>query len=125
MFRKAIRSDIDAILKLINIHAEKGQMLFLSRQDINRNIENFLVMEQKGKLFATCRLKIGLDKLLEIRSLAVHPSFYRRGLGTALVQKCLMEAKKMDVEKVFVLRTIFLISFNPSAVTFLSSGVDK
>lgn len=103
MFRKAVHSDIDAILKLINLHAEKGQMLFRTRQEINQNIDSFLVMERNGELFATCSLKVGWDRLLEIRSLAVHPGYYRRGLGTALVRECIVEAKNMDVEKVFVL----------------------
>lgn len=103
MFRKAIHSDIDALLRLINLHAEKGQMLFRTRQDINQNIDTFVVMENNGELCAACSLKVGWDRLLEIRSLAVHPSYYRRGLGTALVRECIAAARKMDVDKVFVL----------------------
>ena len=41
--------------------------------------------------------------MLEIRSLAVHPSYYRNGLGTAMIHKCIVEAKKMNMDKVFVL----------------------
>ena len=36
-----------------------------------------------------------------------------------------LAARIAALEKEFVSRTIFLTSFNPSAVTFLSSGVDR
>ena len=103
MIRKAVHKDIDAVLKLINLHAEKGQMLSRSRKDIKQNIESFLVIERTGELFATCSLKVGWDRLLEIRSLAVHPNYYRKGMGTTLVRECISKAMNMDVEKVFVL----------------------
>ena len=103
MIRKAFHSDIDAIFKLINLHAERGQMLFRARQDIKQNIGSFLIMEKNGELFATCSLKVGWDRLLEIRSLAVNQSYYRRGLGTALVRECIVKAENMKVNKVFVL----------------------
>ena len=103
MLRKAVPGDIDAVVKLINLHAEKGQMLFRTRADVDRNINSFLVMKHHGKLFAICSLKVGWDRLLEIRSLAVHPGYYRQGLGTALINECIAEARNRDVDKIFVL----------------------
>jgi len=103
MFRKARHSDIDAIVQLVNRYAEQDLMLFRTPRDVLRDLEHFLVMEEAGELLATCHLRTGWDRLVEIRSLAVHPDHYRRGLGTALVRHCIEQAQDRDVDKIFVL----------------------
>ncbi|MFQ5673343.1 MAG: N-acetyltransferase [Nitrospinales bacterium] len=103
MFRKARHGDIDAIVELVNRYAEQDLMLFRTPQDVLRDLEHFLVMEEAGQLVATCHLRYGWDRLVEIRSLAVHPDHYRRGLGSALVRQCIERARGGDVDKIFVL----------------------
>lgn len=135
MYRKANHGEAEAILRLINFHAETGQMLFRTLRDIRQNIGDFFVCDEEGELLAACSLRYGWDsagsrnplaepgrppirferdakfdashaevpRLVEIRSLAVHPRHYRRGLATALVRECIEEAMTADMEKIFVL----------------------
>ena len=43
--RKATLNDVDTIVQLINVHADVGQMLFRSREDVCAHIQDFLIAE--------------------------------------------------------------------------------
>ena len=101
--RKATSKDADAILHLINLHAEMGQMLFRTREDVCAHIRDFLVAEKDGRVAAACGLSFGPCSLVEIRSLAVLPEYYRQGIGTALVNECITQATLAECERIFVL----------------------
>ena len=45
----------------------------------------------------------GWEDLAEIRSLAVHPDFLDRGIGTRLVETSLTEASSFKIKKIFTL----------------------
>ncbi len=101
--RKATLKDADGIVHLINVHAEMGQMLFRSREDVCAHIQDFLIVEKDGRIAGACGLSFGPGSLVEVRSLAVLPDYYRRGIGTALVNECIVQATLADCERIFVL----------------------
>ena len=103
MIRKAQLADAEAIQNLILLYTEDGQMLYRSLEEIRQNIPTFLVCEIDGQLVGVCSLKIDWKPLMEVRSLAVHPRYNRRGIGTALVQECIEEALGASAETLFVL----------------------
>ena len=101
--RKATLKDADAIVHLIDVHAELGQMLFRSREDVSAHIQDFLIAEQDGCIAGACGLSFGPGSLVEVRSLAVLPDYYRQGIGTALVNECIVQATLADCDRIFVL----------------------
>ncbi|MDH3257186.1 MAG: N-acetyltransferase [Nitrospinota bacterium] len=101
--RQATLKDVDAIVHLIEVHAKTDQMLFRSREDVETHILNFLVAEKDGCIAGACGLNFGPGRLVEVRSLAVLPKFYRQGIGTALVNECIVQATLADCERIFVL----------------------
>ncbi len=101
--RKATLKDADGIVHLINVHAEKGQMLFRSREDVCAHIQDFLIAEKDGRIAGACGLNFGPGSLVEVRSLAVLPDYYRQGIGIALVNACIVQATLADCERIFVL----------------------
>ena len=101
--RKATLKDVDAIVELINVHAEVDQMLFRSREDVETHILNFLIAEKDGRVAGACGLSFGPGRLVEVRSLAVLPEFYRQGIGTALVNECIVQATLAECDRIFVL----------------------
>ncbi len=103
MIRTAQMADVETILNLINIHAEEGQVLFRSLDDIRENIADIIVSEKHGKIVGTCSLKYGWDKMVEIRSLAVAPDCYRQGVASELVRENIARAQLTDNEHIFVL----------------------
>jgi len=101
--RKATDRDIDGIVQLIQFHAEMGQMLFRTREDVAAHIRDFLVAEINGEMAGACGLSFGPGTLVEVRSLAVHPDHFRQGIGTALVNECLKQATLAECDRIFVL----------------------
>ena len=103
MIRRATMSDAPAILELVNYHAEKGLMLKKCPYDIYRSIQAFFVYEEDGKVVGCARVAVAWKDLVEIASLAVHKDYAKRGIGRALVEKCLERAKQLHVPKAFSL----------------------
>lgn len=103
VIRKANITEAESVLKLINLHAQQGQLLFRTLEDIRERISDCFVCEKEGELLGTCSLKYGWDKMVEIRSLAVAPEHYRQGVASKLVRECIAQAGQTDSEYIFVL----------------------
>jgi amino-acid N-acetyltransferase len=61
------------------------------------------VAEKDGHIAGACGLSFGPGSLVEVRSLAVLPDHYRQGIGTALVNECIVQATLAECERIFVL----------------------
>ncbi len=103
MIRTANIEESNAILELINFHAQDDQMLFRSLEEIQSHIGDFLVYVAEDEIVGTCSLSWNMGGMVEIRSLAVRPDFYRQGVGTALVEQCIKRAMLAEVPRIFVL----------------------
>ncbi|MDG1843244.1 MAG: GNAT family N-acetyltransferase, partial [Nitrospinaceae bacterium] len=103
MIRKAKNKDAEFIHNLICIFSETGKVLFRSLDEINKNISSFWVYEKDGQVVGTYSLKKGWGRLVELRSLAVHPRYSRQGIGTKMIEVILKEAISMDCDELFVL----------------------
>lgn len=102
--RKAVIGDVHRVQRLVNLYATKGTMLGLSLSEIYDQVRDFSVAEgPRRALLGVCALHVVWDNLAEIRSLAVDPKSRRRGLGGALVEHCLDEARTLRIPKVFAL----------------------
>jgi len=104
--RKAKVGDVPVMHKMINSYASKKLMLSKALSDIYDHLQDFSVVEEKGKVAGCCALHITWEDLAEIRSLAVNPKYKNRGFGVALLDTCHEEAKKLGVKKVFALTLI-------------------
>lgn len=103
MIRKATVADIKGIQKLVNSHADKGEMLHRSLGDTCDDIRDFWVYEADGAMLGCCALHITWLDLAEIKSLVVEDEAQGKGVGTELLDACLEDAKRLGVEKVFAL----------------------
>jgi len=112
IFRKAKISDAENIKKLTDFYARRGIMLFRPIYEIYGDIRDYFVAERNKKIIGCCALHI-LGKeyrpgnseriLAETRSLAVAKKFQKQRIGTKLVEACINEAKKMEINKIFTL----------------------
>lgn len=102
-YRVASFADVEGIHKLVNGYAEKGLMLARSRNSIYETLRDFVVAEQGGAVLGVGALHMVWDELAEIRALAVAPERARQGVGMAIVEYLLEDAKKMGVKTVFTL----------------------
>ena len=103
IIRKAKISDIGTIFELVNDFAKQGLMLPKSQIDLYESIRDFFVVEIDNKVVACGALKVFLDDLAEIRSLATNKDFQKMGLGKMITQKLLDDAKELVIKKVFTL----------------------
>ncbi|OKY26858.1 MULTISPECIES: argininosuccinate lyase [Thalassotalea] len=104
--RRARMPDVDAIFKLVNDWAEKGEILPRSRDNIIHDIQNFVVAELEGEVVGCASLYIYQTGLAEIRSVVVDKEHHNLGQGQALVQYLLEFAHQIELEKVIVLTYI-------------------
>ncbi len=103
MIRKARLTDAKAIHGLINAYALEGLLLPRSLNELYENIREYYVWEEDGRVVGVCGLHVAWEDLAEVRSLAVDESAAGRGIGRALVDKCLEEARELAVPRVFAL----------------------
>ena len=92
--RQARLSDVDALEGLVKYWAKQGENLPRKRADIIRNIDSFAICERDGRLVGCASLFVYDSGLAEIRSL---------GQGRAIVEYLLERARRLDIDKVFVL----------------------
>ncbi|MFC5532099.1 N-acetyltransferase [Cohnella yongneupensis] len=101
--RKAKSEDVNALHDLIQGYAAQGIMLPRSREALARNIGNFVVADDAGKLVGCgSLLKLGSD-LVEIRSLGIADGYKGQGIGSKLVDALMAEAKEQRIPKVMAL----------------------
>ncbi len=103
MIRKATVEDVSDIRKLVNFHADKGEMLPRSIGDTCDNIRDFFVYEEDGVMLGCCALHVTWVDLVEVRSLAVADDAQGKGVGTVLLEACLKDAERLSIMKVFAL----------------------
>jgi amino-acid N-acetyltransferase len=101
--RKATISDAKAIHKFINSFARREIVLPRSLNDIFEHIRDFFVVENNGTMIGTCSLHILWEDLAEVRSLVVNERSQKQGIGKQLVRKCISEAQKLGIKKIFAL----------------------
>jgi len=101
--RKAVIKDIKQVQKLVNDYAKREEMLPRALNELYESIRDFFVYDYNGKILGVCALRILWDDLAEVRSLAVQKEYQRKGIGKALVRKCLKEARDLGTKRVFAL----------------------
>lgn len=104
MIRYARMDDVKEIHSLLNHFARQGLLLACSMSSLYDRLRDFVVYVDKNKvILGVCALHITWENLAEIRSLAVQDTHQGRGIGTKLVQQCLMEAELLGINKIFTL----------------------
>ncbi len=105
MIRKATLQDVNAIYSLLQRYALKGELLPRPLSALYDHVRSFSVSvdERKNLIVGCCALQFCWEDLAEIRSLAVHPDYQGRNIGSELTKTVLSEAKTFETKKVFTL----------------------
>jgi len=107
MIRKAKAKEAGKIKELIDYYAKKNDMLPRSLSEIYENLRDYWIWEERKRIVGCVALHVNWVDLGEVKSLAVSRYYMHRGIGTALVKKCLEEANTLGLKRIFVL------TFNP------------
>ena len=100
---KAEISDAQGIHDLINLYAQRGDMLPRTMGEVYENLRDFYVVHEDGELAGCVALHIVWSDLAEVKSLAVSETVQSRGLGSLLVNATVEEARGIGLERLFAL----------------------
>lgn len=105
VIRKATIKDIKEIHKLLQEYGQRGELLPRPLSVLYDHVRDFSVYVdlENDRVVGCCALQFCWDDLAEIRSLAVHPDYLKKNIGSKLTQEALSEATLYAVKKVFAL----------------------
>jgi amino-acid N-acetyltransferase len=101
--RKAVLADVPALLAIVNGYAERGLLLPRSEASLRERLGDFTVAEVDGTVVGCAALTELGPGLGEVRSLAVREDFGGRGIGHALVEAVVEEARRRGFHEVLAL----------------------
>ena len=104
--RPAVLNDIAGILDLIKPLEQQGFLVKRSREKLEMEINDYIVIERDGLIIGCTALHIMNDKQsAEIACLAVHLDYQKSARGNRLLDYLINKAKKERLNQLFVLST--------------------
>lgn len=100
---KARIQNIPEVQKLVNSHANKGEMLPRALSDLYENIRDFFIVRDGDTMVACGALHVFWSDLAEIRAISVVDDRQHQGAGAMVVNACLDEAKGLGIDTIFCL----------------------
>ncbi len=95
--RPAVLPDVEQLHAILQPYAEAGVLLPRSVAELSENVRDFVIAEDDGRMVGCGALHLYGRHLAEIRSIAVDSRSQRRGVGRALVEALLGEARRHSV----------------------------
>ncbi|MDR0977724.1 MAG: N-acetyltransferase [Endomicrobium sp.] len=103
MIRPAKIPDVKSVYTLIKHYADNREMLHRSLNGIYENIQEFVVLENDGKIIACGALHVSWEDLAEVRALAVSEEQKGKGIGRQIVKRLHQNAIELGIRRMFVL----------------------
>lgn len=103
-------ADVPAAVGIVNEYAERGLMIHRSRAEMYSRLRDFVVAEEQGQVIGVCGLRIMWANLAEVYSLAVAGDARGKGVGRAMVEAVIADARRLEIRRLFALtyeRTFF------------------
>ncbi len=101
--RRARVEDVPALAQLISSYVAEGLLLARPVGELYQSVREFWVAEAGEEIVATAALRILWNDLGEVRSLAVRPDCHGRGIGAALVEALVEDARALGLPLVIAL----------------------
>jgi len=122
--REATIDDVGGLLDLISPLEEQGILVRRSREVLEREIEQFSVVEREGMIIACAALYPIVDSQAgELACLAVNPEYRHGGRGDDLLERIEQRARQQGINTLFVLTTRTAHWFRERG--FAPSGVER
>jgi len=102
--RLADTDSVSGIMELIRPLIDDGTLLDRNEQDLEREIQNFYIIEREGSVICCASLKV-FEHTAELGCLAVHPDFRDSGKATDMLSYLSKIAKQSRCNKLFALST--------------------
>lgn len=104
VIRRAVTRDIPAIRQMVDTYTLDGRLLAKAMVTLYEDVQEFLVAVDPDDVVIGCgALHVMWQDLAEVRTLAVEPSHLRRGVGSAILDGLIAQARALGVARVFCL----------------------
>ena len=104
--RAANPEDVPGILQLLEPLEQQGILVKRSREELERDIERFFVIEAEGNILGCAALyPFAERKTAELAALAVNPFYRDGGRGERLLAHAEARARALGMKSLFVLST--------------------
>ncbi|HHT00488.1 MAG TPA: amino-acid N-acetyltransferase [Thiomicrospira sp.] len=103
--RDASIEDVGGILGLIEPLEQDGILVKRSRERMELEIDNFIVIERDQLIIGCAALYLNDDNMAELACLAVHPQYQGQELGSELLKAIEVKATENGANKLFLLTT--------------------
>jgi argininosuccinate lyase/amino-acid N-acetyltransferase len=103
VIRRARIDDVPGIAAVMARYVEQDVLLPRPVSELFQCIREFHVAEHAGEIVACAALRLLWGDLGEVRSLAVRPDAHGKGLGQALVERVVADAKGLNLPRVIAL----------------------
>ncbi len=103
--RPATIKDVGGILELIEPLEEEGVLVHRSRELLEAEIEQFVVIEREGMIIACGALYPQDSQSGEVACMATHPEYRNFNRGQMILEQVEKNARKLGLSRLFVLTT--------------------
>lgn len=103
LVRPATIPDVPYLYDLLDVYAQRGNLLPRAMSELYRHLRDFFVVETDARPVACGALEIFTDDLGEIRSLVVAGGYNSLGLGKLLVSRIVEEAHVLGLRRLMAL----------------------
>ncbi|WP_440906459.1 amino-acid N-acetyltransferase (plasmid) [Catenovulum sp. SX2] len=104
--RSATISDIGGILDLIRPLEEQGLLVRRSREQLEMEIDHFVLIERDGLVIGCAALyPFESEQMGEFACLAVHPDYRDADRGQAMLRHIMLKARQRNYKQIFALTT--------------------
>ncbi|QLF93925.1 amino-acid N-acetyltransferase [Pseudomonas sp. ABC1] len=104
--REATIEDVGGLIDLITPLEEQGILVRRSREVLEREVEQFSIVEREGRIIACAALyPIPDSRTGELACLAVNPEYRHGGRGDDLLERIEERARALGLDTLFVLTT--------------------
>lgn len=124
LLREATIEDVGGLMELITPLEDQGILVRRSREVLEREIEQFSIVEREGLIIACAALyQIADSDFGELACLAVNPAYRHGGRGDELLERIEERARAQGLKTLFVLTTRTAHWFRERG--FMPSSVDR
>jgi amino-acid N-acetyltransferase len=103
LVRRARTADVPTIRALVDLYSSDRILLSKATVTLYEDVQEFFVAELDGRVVGCGALHVLWDDLAEVRTLASHPEVRGRGVGTALLERLVEQARAVGVQRLFCL----------------------
>jgi amino-acid N-acetyltransferase len=101
--RRAVTHDVSFIRRMVDNYTLDGRLLAKAWVNLYEDVQEFLVADKGGDVIGCGALHVMWEDLAEVRTLAVDPDHLRSGVGSAILESLIDQARALGVRRIFCL----------------------